>query len=186
MEKSKKECLNNPVLFSVGSRFPFEKYLTGNELTISIINSDFIDVLVSYKNISKGEIQCWKKSSLMVSLYEKDSIPYIIFDFGGWNFDVSIVTNRMPEETLDDWLNSRSNLIHMFLVDADTGTLLNIRTIGLNMKFADLIRDICEKQTFIDSNIVEENHRKIYSEFTTVDMTNQAQYCQKFYKPLFY
>ena len=185
MNKSKNERLNKLVCFSEGKRFPFEKYLTGEELTVSMINSNFFDVLGSYKNISKGEIQCWTKSSLMVSLYEKDSIPFIIFDFGGWSFDVSIVTNRIPEENLDNWLNSESNVVHMFLVDADTGTLLKMRSVGLNRQFADSIRDICEKQTFIESNVVEENHGKIYSEFTTVDMTNQAQYRQKFCKPLF-
>lgn len=154
-------------------------------MTISMINSDFFDVVISYKNITQKEIQCWTKSSLTVSLYEKDSIPFIIFDFGSLKFDVNIVTNRMPEENLDYWLNSESRVVNIFWVDTDTGILLSRRSVGLNMEFADSIRDICEKQTFIESNIVEENVGKIYSEITWADMINQAHYCQLVFNRLF-
>ena len=177
------ESKENFVKYSVGKRFPLEQYLTGKEMNLSMITSNFFNVFISLKNITQRELFAFRESSLTVSLFEMESIPYIIFDFGGWRFDVSIDSHRISN--LTKWLTKKSNLVNMFLVDADSGILKAMRQIGLAIEMTENIRDICEKQIFIEANVVEKCHQKIYAEYSIIDMIKHAQLKQTFWRPSF-
>jgi len=68
-----------------------------------------------------------------------------------------------------------ANVVNMLLVDANTGILKSIRTIGLSEMFCEKIRDIIANQlsrkseTSVDSDI-----QAICRIFTTEDMINRA------------
>lgn len=142
------------IKYEVGKQFPHEKYLNRGELTVSILNETFFDVLVCLHGITSDETKAFRKGKLTAGIFEYKSIPFIIFDLGdGFSFDVSIDITKISEEQQNMWLNSNSNTINMFLVDASNGELKAIRMISVN--FADEIRDILEEQTGLPINEVQ-------------------------------
>lgn len=135
------------IKYEVGKRFPHEKYLGIGEITVAVLNTAFFDVLCVLGGITSDEKKDWRKGNLGIYLYEQSNIPFICFAFENWNFDVSINIGKISEDQVDDWLNSESNLINLFLVDATTGNIEALRMISIPQKLAERIRDICEKQT---------------------------------------
>jgi len=165
------------IKYEVGQKFPHDQYLSRGELTVSILNEAFFDVFVSLNGISHDEKETWKKGKMTVSLYSDQNIPFIIFDFGnGFSFDVSIDIKKVLDDKVDDWLNSEANSINMYLVDADSGILVAMRMIGIS--FAENIRDICERQTYLINT--EEKINNILSTTTTAEMIKNASKKQHF------
>ena len=135
------------IKYEVGKRFPHEKYLGTGEVTVAVLNTAFFDVVCVLGGITSDERKDWRKGKLAIYLYEQSNIPFICFAFENWNFDVSINIGKISEDQVDEWLNSESNLINLFLVDATTGNIEAMRMISIPQKLAERIRDICEKQT---------------------------------------
>lgn len=134
--------------YEVGKPFPHQEYLSKGEITSAMLNEAFFDVVCVIRNSTREERQQWKKGSLTVAVFEQLDVPFFIFDFGDWSFDVNINILKIKyEEDVNSWLNSEANTITLFLVDADTGILEAIRYISIPRNFAEKTRDILENQT---------------------------------------
>lgn len=168
--------------YVLGQKFPIERYLMPFDLIIAIITNNFFNVLYSCTGLMQHEIDEWTKSSLTVSVFVRDDVPYIIFDYGTLSSDVSLHLCQMPEENLDNWLNSDYSCINMFLVDADTGILKGMKSITLNPNLSDLIRDTCEKQTYLELNDIIQSRNMTYSKYSTRQMIRRSQLQQSFPK----
>ena len=97
------------------------------------------------KKISRRERKLFKNGKLTAYLFEKKDIPFLILDFGeGFSIDISLDISRFDDETRQAWIESESNAIAIFLVEATTGILQSIRLIGIG--FADQLREICARQ----------------------------------------
>jgi hypothetical protein len=143
------------IKYEVGTRFPHEKYLNRGEVTVPMLHEQFFDVVCVLGNISVNERKDWRKGNLSVYLYGQDNIPFIAFAFDTWNFDVNINIGKINGFNIDTWLNSEANTINLFLVEAITGNLTAMRLISIPSKMAELIRDICEKQTGMDTTRID-------------------------------
>lgn len=138
------------IKYEVGTRFPHEKYLNRGEVTVAMLHENFFDVVCVLSNISPAEKKDWRKGNLSVYLYEQNNIPFIVFAFNSWNFDVNINIGKINGNNIDTWLNSETNTINLFLVEDTTGNLEAMRLISIPGKMAERIRDICERQTEMD------------------------------------
>lgn len=143
------------IKYETGTRFPHEKYLNRGEITVAMLHENFFDVVCVLSNISDSERKDWRKGNLSVYLYGQDNIPFIAFAFDTWSFDVNINIGKINGHNINTWLNSRANTINLFLVEATTGNLEAMRLISIPAKMAETIRDICEKQTEMDTDRVE-------------------------------
>lgn len=131
--------------FAVGQKFPLQKYLNRGEITVSILNQQFFEILCCISHPNAKEIQAFKNGNLTLSLYVTQNTPFIICDFGGgFNFDVSININLLSLNDRAVWLNAKANIISLYLVDATSGVLQVIRTISI--PFAQDIKNVLEKQ----------------------------------------
>lgn len=162
------------IKYETGKQFPHPKYLNRGEITVAMLNTAFFDVVCVLGNISQSEKKDWKKGKLTVFLYEHDDIPFIVFAFNNWNFDINININKVQPEQIDNWLNSPANTINLFLVEATTGKLEAMRMISIPAGMAEKIRDICEKQS--QSNDLEVNNKinSILELLTTQTMMSKA------------
>lgn len=135
------------IKYEIGKPFPEPQYHNRGEFSTNILNANFFDILLSIYNISDTEKKAWKTGNFTLYLFEKDSIPFIILDFGNdFTIDVNINIHILLEIYLKVWLNSKANMINLFLVDADTNNLVALRVIGINLDIAENIRNICKKQ----------------------------------------
>lgn len=157
--------------YQVGALFPIEQLCTGKEQYVAIPTTDFFNVMLSLKNISKKERKLFTNGSITAYLFEEHDIPFVIFDFGeGLSFDIAFDISRFDQDTLLSWLSSRGNAISLFLVDADTGILEAIRLIAVG--FADEFRTICARQE--GQEYTEMKARMIQQAYTTRDMMKHS------------
>ncbi len=157
--------------YRVGELFPIEQYCTGRELYVALPTEGLFNVLMSLKKISRKERKLFKNGKITAYLFEKKDIPFLILDFGeGFSFDISIDISRFDDETRRVWIESESNAIAIFLVEATTGILESIRLIGIG--FASELREICARQR--GQNRFEERVGLIHAAFTTRDMMHDA------------
>jgi hypothetical protein len=157
--------------YRVGELFPIEQYCTGRELNVALPTNGLFNVLMSLKKISRKERKLFKNGKLTAYLFEKKDIPFLVLDFGeGFSIDISLDISRFDDENRQAWIQSESNAIAIFLVEATTGILQNIRLIGIG--FADQLREICARQQ--GETKFEERVGLIHAAFTTRDMIRYA------------
>jgi len=157
--------------YRVGELFPIEQYCTGRELYVALPTEGLFNVLMSLKKISRKERKLFKNGQITAYLFEKRDIPFLILDFGeGFSFDISFDISRFDDETRRVWIESESNAIAIFLVEASTGILESIRVIGIG--FASQLREICARQR--GQKGFEERVGLIHAAFTTRDMIRNA------------
>jgi len=169
------------IKYEVGQRFPNEKYLDRGEITVALINEKFFDVIVCISGITSKEAKGFRKGSFEISLFEKHNIPFVIFDFGeGFSFDVSLDIHKLTDEQTDKWLNEQGNVLNMFLIDATTGNLAAMRMVGVSSSLEGSIRDICELQSEMRAEEVEQKLNGILSVVSTKEMIKQRKMKQIF------
>ena len=157
--------------YRVGELFPIEQYCTGKEMYVALPTEGFFNVLISLKKISRKERKLFKNGKIIAYLFEQKDIPFLIIDFGeGFSFDISFDISKFDDETRRVWIESESNAIILFLVEATTGILESIRLLGVG--FAPQLRAICAKQR--GQKGLEERIRLIHAAYTTRDMMRHA------------
>lgn len=139
--------------YEIGKTFPHQEYLGKGEITVAMLNEGFLDIVCVIQGINPDEKKDWKKGALWIHLFEKSNIPFLVLSFKNWELDVNINIGKVIDEKIDGWLNSKSNLINMFLIESESGHLAAMRTITIPSKMGDAIRDICEAQTSSEKDI---------------------------------
>lgn len=136
------------VRYEIGKIFPLKKYLNLGELTVAIFTSSSFDILVSFDNVTKVEVNVFQKSEFEIGLYSENNVPYIYVNFtdkdNPFSFDVSMNIKKLTKEQEDEWLDYESNVVNLYLVDSNTGVLKAMRTISID--FMNDIKDILEGQ----------------------------------------
>lgn len=134
------------IKFETGQVFPLSQYLNGGEVTVSHITNGLFDLVCVLSDLSSEEIAAFKKGKLSIYLYERENVPFIVYDFGSFTVDVTIEISKIKnDEDVDAWLNADSNIMNLFLVEATTGILKANRFISVPLNFTEKIKDICEK-----------------------------------------
>ena len=86
------------------------------------------------------------------------------------------IFNIKDDEARTAWLNSESNIVNMFLIDARSNILLAARMISVQHSFAEKLRDILEEQanSYDSQQAVEGKIMVIQHTFSTADMIPRA------------
>lgn len=167
-------------MYKVGSKFPHNQYLHRGEITASMLNTSFFDVVCVLSSLTRQEKREWKKSKLSIALYEQLNVPFLVFDFGTWNFDVSINIHKVKsQKNIENWLNSEGNTITLFLVSAETGNLEAMRYISIHSKIANKIREICKNQKAFPLEKIDINTQQIMLVKSTNEMLRESKLKQK-------
>lgn len=168
------EYAGSSIKYKVGEKFPYSQYLEYGEITVSVFNDRFFDILSCLYDLSGKEIKIFQNGDFQFSLFTFEGVPFICINFIGTtlSFDLSLDITKFSEAQQEDWLNSNNNVINLFLVDVESGILKAIRTI--TVKFSEDIRDILEEQSALASGKVRDIIKKANSQFTTEYMIRNA------------
>lgn len=160
-------------VYEVGKPYPHHNRANGTERPVSELNSAFFDVLL-YSLDPEADKEFWKKGQLKYAVFIAHTIPFFIIDFpkDEFNFDVSINFLKVQEDKADEWLNSKSNIINLYLINARNNNIEAMRMISVAQSAADLIRDACEKQDeeYKSWEEVESKITIVSSKYATGDM----------------
>jgi len=158
-------------VYQVGELFPHEKYCTGREQHVALPTDGFFNVLMSLNKISRKEKELFSKGRITAYLFEQRDIPFVVLDFGeGFSIDISFDTSQFDDETRRVWMQSETNIIALFLVEASTGILEAMRVIAVG--FASEFREICARQAG-QSGIGQRVHL-VHAAFSTNEMMQHA------------
>lgn len=90
------------VRYEIGKTFPLKKYLNLGELTVAIFTSSSFDILVSFDNVTKVEVNVFQKSEFEIGLYSENNVPYIYVNFtdkdNPLSFDISLNIKKLSKE----------------------------------------------------------------------------------------
>lgn len=132
----------------VGKAHPIQNKMKGMQNYNIQFNSSFFDGLYYLKSPSAAQKSAWKSAALTYGVYIEANIPFLLISFtkDKWNFitplNVHTVTN--PEQKL--WIDSKENVLNLFLLNADSNVTEEIRTLKADTKFTTLIRTACKTQ----------------------------------------
>lgn len=168
------------IKYEVGKEFPFPHPNRGAELCVSDISTSFFDVKCYLNTPSSEEIKDFKKGKMTIGVYVYDNCPFVILNFKNWNLDVSInVLKIKSDDQRNEWLNTKGNIINLYLIDSNSNVLKAMRTVSVN--FSEDIRDILEKQTESFDNVQEVEIRiEEIQHLTTAEMFSRVKYKQTF------
>ena len=172
-------------VFEVGKKFPIKNPTPFFENVRTLIVKASFDVVYFIKNYSKDDIKIWTSNPLNVGVYiDENKVPFIIFDFvrSGWNFDCTINILAENEETKFHFINTKGNMVTMFLVDAIDNTLLAMRGIGMQYATMDAIKNACKEQLSMYRNKEEVDKKidAIINRFTTSELMKRCKYVDMF------
>ena len=154
LKKGTLDNTGNSIKYKVGERFPHSQYLNYGEITVSVFNDTFFDILSCLYDLSGKEIKIFQNGDFQFSMFTFEGVPFICINFSGadLSFDLSLDITKLSAVQQENWLNSDSNVINMFLVDAESGILKAMRT--FTIKFSEDIRDILEEQSAFENGKV--------------------------------
>lgn len=170
--------LNNKIIdmkYEVGQPFPDQRYVQ-RDAAIAIFTESFVNITITMESLSRSEIEAFKSRSFTIALYKSQNIPFIAMQFQEFSIDASLDITLLTAEQQENWLNQNANVMNIFLIEATSGILTAIRTVGVN--FREELKDILEEQT-AETNI-DPAIDNIRNRVTTEEMLVRAVKRQKF------
>ncbi len=118
----------------------------GCDHLIPVITSMGVDVVLSLSNISDLERTSYTEKPFSISLFETETVPFIILGFENNDMqEFALNVMGMPTSDRSLWLSDEDmNLFRLFLVEAETGTLLAVRTYTPDLMRN--VKDVCRRQ----------------------------------------
>ena len=131
------------MVFEVNKKFPLTQYESAQEGCYSMVGN-FLDFVFLLEGISKQEVLKFKKETMRYGVFDKDSIPFVLFDFNVMNFDSSINFKKSNNTQL--FIDSDANLMNLYLVEKRSFILKGMRSIGVKEDVAESLRQTASSQ----------------------------------------
>jgi len=131
--------------------------------------------------ITNQELQTWKTGKFKYGLFIRESIPFLLIDFGdGFNFDCSFNIYKVKQEYSSAWLESKANLVNLFLVDRNSYTTKAMRATGLQLAFMDELKAALTEQhkKYNSKDSVDVIIKQCEAKFTIDAMLKRSQLYQ--------
>jgi hypothetical protein len=142
---------------------------------VPVVTSTGIDVVLALNSVSVEEYYALTEAPLTLSVFEMNSVPFIILDFDKTMiFQFALNIMGMSDFDRMIWLNvPDKNALRIFHVAADTGELLSMRS--HNPKLMNHIKEICKSQEKYDSGKVNSLIAETENVMTIHEMNQYAQ-----------
>ena len=91
LKKGALDNTGNSIKYKVGERFPHSQYLNYGEITVSVFNDTFFDILSCLYDLSGKEIKIFQNGDFQFSMFTFEGVPFICINFSGadLSFDLS-------------------------------------------------------------------------------------------------
>lgn len=160
--------------FILGEIFPLEGYNSlGDHINVALNETSF-DVVISLSGLSSLEESAIGDDSFDVYVTATTLVPFVIIKFGNvFKADMTINLLKMQQEYLQNWLNSKNDMVRIFLLEGNDATLKCIRTFCFeNIGF---IKEICKKQLIYSKSDIDEHIQALYQQYTIEQLMQAAQ-----------
>jgi hypothetical protein len=132
----------------IGKAHPVLNKMKGMQNYNVQFNSSFFDGLYYLKSPNAAQKSSWKSGALSYGVYTEANIPFLLISFtkDKWNFLTPLNSYTANENDRKVWIDSKENVLNLFLLNADTNITEEIRTLKVDAKFSTLVRTACKAQ----------------------------------------
>lgn len=132
----------------VGKTHPVQNTMKGMQNYNIQFNSSFFDGLYYLKSPSAAQKSAWKSGALTYGVYIEANIPFLLISFtkDKWNFITPLNVHKITNEEQKLWIDSKENVLNLFLLNAESNVTEEIRTLKADTKFSSLVRTACKAQ----------------------------------------
>lgn len=147
--------------YELNKKFPEEKYISSEDTVIARLSPDSFDVIITLRETTSKERRAIACGEIYVSIFVHKQIPHIIMDYGVYRCDYTINILKLRQMPIDLWLANYNKGITIFLLEEDTGNILNMRLAEFplmeELKYLLSLQTKLEKEE-IDSRIADAEH----------------------------
>lgn len=159
--------------FEVGKKFPLSEYTGMGDVTKTILNPDFFDVVVSFTDPTPKEIVTFGRGELETGLFIYENVPFLYLDFKNFSVDASLdITKMKNQKDAEAWIKEETSMINLYLIDSKTGVIKAQRLISID--FGADIRRVLEQQKGTSGDRVNQTIVRVNNTYTTKQMQEKA------------
>jgi len=167
----------NPDIYIVGEVFPDTRYRGAKDAAVVSFMETTFNVIIFLDKPTPVERKAFSTESFEYGLFKNAEVPFITLDFKVMNFATSFNSLAFPPDELSKWVTSTDNAMALFLVEANTYRLENMRVVGLSNEFMKDLRDTLSRQvnTYHDPGEVVLKVRSLENRYTVKSMIDQSR-----------
>ena len=139
-------------------------------------------LIIAFNSPSVKEIDHIKNSDIEVGVYPKDELLFMLFKFGTLNWiDAPYSVHLSEPFTLEEIPEEMGYSLFIVLIDAATGIVKALRTIGLSTKFSRQLQKLILNQKMLpfDKNEYLNKIALINNNYSTKDLTKRTLFVYK-------
>jgi hypothetical protein len=165
------------VRISLGEKWPAD-YNRSDGMT-PIIDGASLTFLAVLRGANESEIHAFRRGSLRYGLYAEESIPFILWEFRGYEMDCHINMHKEPPDKRDAFLagEPEANAVQLYLVDGATDIVRGIRLVGTQPAFVQEIKQLCFDQlsAYASAAVVDAAAEKVLALNSIKDMLRRGR-----------
>lgn len=115
------------VSYILGERFPDERFISSGDCIKPCMTDNSFDVILTLQDNTIEERKAIICDKFYVSIFVHKQIPHIIFDFKQFKFAIALNVQKITTVSAQNWIYNDESTVKIFLLEAGTGNLLNIR-----------------------------------------------------------
>lgn len=123
------------------------------------------------------EIQDVTRGKFEIGFYERGSVIFVLFRFGGWQWmDAPYSVHLSQPFTFEELKEGTGYGLTVFLIDSATGILRGIRYVGLPTDFSRKFREAVERQKTkpFDKATYDAEIEQVYRSYSPADLAKYA------------
>jgi len=165
---------------AIGDTFPYRMPNPGQEGCVMHMDGALFFIMNYLTSPTQKECQAWRNGRFVYGVFEEESVPVFLAGFSGGQMIVECTINFLEEierrGKLCDFFIGESDLLNMFMVDADNNKLCAIRNLILGPAAGNLLRDICNRQIehYQSSEEVKAKIYEIMNQYSTQELFEKA------------
>ena len=134
----------------IGETFPYSMPNPSQQGSIIHMDGANFSIMNWVSSPATEECQAWRNGHYVYGVFEEDHVPLFLVCFTECEMIVECSINILTElergNGLCDFLAGESELLNMFMVDADNNKLCANRKLIFGPRAGSLLRDVCNRQ----------------------------------------
>ncbi|WP_341836795.1 hypothetical protein WJU16_02740 [Chitinophaga pollutisoli] len=164
--------------YEKGQPYPDNRYMGVKDGSVIEVLDTTFNVLFFIDKPTRSEREGFNNGKLSYGIYQEKHVPFITLELPHLEFDASFnIKNCTDPNEIQKWLDSSDNAMALFLIDADSYLIQEMRLIGLNHDFTKDLREILRDQNrhYNDRHEVDTEIRSIQRRTSLKQMVQQSR-----------
>lgn len=167
-------------VIQVGEQFPDRRYFVNEGMRVRFLQSGF-ELIAAARSLTRKEIIAFNSESISLHLFGQGKPTAIIaLKTTAMTLDAQINGAKLSPEDRSKWLTTPANLVTLVLIEATTGTVVGLRSVGLSEPFVSALAGIVQSHETYDASDIDAKNTIALNKYSTDEIIKMASVAQKF------